>query len=464
MAPLPENAPLDELDRASVLHPATPLGAHQDRTGGLIVDRAKGVAITDVHGKRYLDGGAGLWCVNVGYGREELGRAAAEEMSRLGYYHTFAGVSNRPSIELADRLLARLRESGSFESAARVFFGLSGSDANDTQVKLVRYYNNLRGRPEKKKIIARHGSYHGLTLASASLTGIPVFHRAYDLPIDGVSHVTTPHYYREGREGESEEAFSARLADELEAKILAEGPETVAAFIAEPVMGAGGVYLPPRGYFERIQTVLERHEVLFIADEVICGFGRLGSWFGSGRYGIRPDLMTCAKGITSGYFPLSAVIVSEEIWSTLRDAPDDGMFAHGFTYSGHPVGAAVANANLDIFESEGLVERAAEVGAYLQERLHSALDDHPRVGEVRGVGLIAAVELVEDRNTRAPFDPALAVHKQVSAAAQEAGLLARALPGCQAIAFSPPLTIREGEVDQMVDVFAKALRATIDDL
>ncbi len=326
-------------------------------------------------------------------------------------------------------------------------------------MKIVRYYNNLRGRPDKKKIVSRRGAYHGLTLASASLTGIPVFHRAYDLPIDGVLHTGTPHYYREGLPGESEDDFSARLAAELDALIQREGPETVAAFIAEPVMGAGGVYLPPRGYFERVQEVLDRHDVLFIADEVICGFGRLGSWFGCGHYGIRPDLMSCAKGLTSGYFPLSAVIVSEEIWSTLKDAPDAGMFAHGFTYSGHPVGAAVALANLDLLESEGLVENAARVGAHLQGRLAAELGDHPNVGEIRGVGLIAAVEIVADRDDKRPFDPGLAVHRRISAETQQNGLLVRPLPGCQAIAFSPPLSVSEGQVDEIVEVFGKAFRA-----
>ena len=439
-----------------MLHPSTALRDHQQQSG-LVIEQGSGITLRDVQGRRFVDAGAGLWCVNVGYGRAELGRAAAAEMERLGYYHTFGGVSNPPVVELADRLLRLLREEAGVKKAGRVFFGLSGSDANDTQVKLVRYYNNLLGRPEKKKIIARDRAYHGLTVASGSLTGIPIFHRAFDLPIEGVLHTATPQYYRGANPGESQEDFSARLASELEDLILREGPETIAAFIAEPVMGAGGVHVPPRGYFERVQQVLRRHDVLFIADEVICGFGRLGSWFGSGLYDLQPDLMSLAKGLTSGYFPMSAVVVSEEIWQVLESAPDAGMFAHGFTYSGHPVGAAVAMANLDIIESEGLVDNAARVGSHLLESLSSSLGDHPHVGDVRGQGLMAAVELVEDRATERPFDPTVAVHRQIAAEARERGLIVRPLPGCDAIGFSPALCITEGEVDEIVEVFSKSV-------
>jgi len=452
---------LEAMDRASILHPATALQQHQQH-GGMVIERGSGVSLEDIHGKRYLDGGAGLWCVNVGYGREELGRAAAEEMSRLGYYHSFGGASNPPQIELADRLLRLLRETTPFENASRVFFGLSGSDANDTQMKIIRAYNNLRGRPEKKKIIARQGAYHGVSLATASLTGIKAFHTAFDLPIDGVLHTARPSYYGDAHEGESETQFSERLSAELEALIEREGPDTIAAFIAEPVMGAGGVLIPPAGYFERVQDVLARHDVLFIVDEVICGFGRLGGWFGSGRYDLKPDLMSCAKGLTSGYFPLSAAIVSEEIGSVLQSGPSGGLFAHGYTYSGHPVGAAVALANLDLIESEGLVENAERVGAQLQARLHAAFDAHPNVGEVRGEGLVAAVEFVEDRSARRPFGADVGIHKQVSAEAAERGLLVRALPGCEAVAFSPPLCIKAGEVDEMVDVFEKAVAVVME--
>jgi len=449
---------LEKLARESVLHPATALRTYQEQ-GGLIAQRADGVTLTDVHGKTYIDAMAGLWCVNVGYGRRELARAASEQIERLGYYHTFAGTSNPPQIELADRLLGLLRSPGGLEKPSKVFFGLSGSDANDTQVKLVRYYNNLLGRPEKKKIISRHGAYHGVSLASASLTGLPAFHAAFDLPMEGVLFASTPHHYRNAKPGESEEEFSDRLGGELEALIAREGAETIAAFIAEPVMGAGGVMPPPRGYFERIQPILSANDILLIADEVICGFGRLGSWFGSQHYGLEPDLISMAKGLTSGYVPLSAVVVSEEIWSVLEGGTEElGVFAHGYTYSGHPVSAAVALANLDILESEKLVKNAARVGAHLQAGLRSALGEHPNVGEIRGEGMIMAVEFVADRPSREPFDPALAVQKAVAAEAARLGLIVRPLPSeGAAVALSPPLCLSEAEADRVTEILAEAV-------
>ncbi len=449
---------LEKLARESVLHPATALSTYQ-KQGGLIAQSAEGVTLTDIHGKTYIDAMAGLWCVNVGYGRKELARAAAEQIEQLGYYHTFAGTSNPPQIELAGRLLGLLRDRAGLEKPSKVFFGLSGSDANDTQVKLVRYYNNLLGRPDKKKIISRQSAYHGVSLASASLTGLPAFHAAFDLPMEGVLFASTPHHYRNAKPGESEEEFSDRLGGELEALIAREGAETIAAFIAEPVMGAGGVIPPPRGYFERIEPVLAANDILLIADEVICGFGRLGSWFGSGHYGIQPDLISMAKGLTSGYVPLSAVVVSEEIWSVLEGGTEElGVFAHGYTYSGHPVSAAVALANLDILESENLVENAARVGAHLQAGLRSALGDHPNVGEIRGEGMIMALEFVADRTSREPFDPTPAVQKAVAAEAARLGLIVRPLPSAgAAVALSPPLCLTEGDADRVVEILAEAV-------
>ena len=449
---------LEELAREAVLHPATALKTHQEQ-GGLIAQSADGVTLTDVHGKTYIDAMAGLWCVNVGYGRKELARAAAEQIEQLGYYHTFAGTSNPPQIELADRLLGLLRDRAGLEKPSKVFFGLSGSDANDTQIKLVRYYNNLLGRTEKKKIISRHSAYHGVSLASASLTGLPAFHAAFDLPMEGVLFASTPHHYRNAKPGESEEEFSDRLGGELEALIAREGADTIAAFIAEPLMGAGGVIPPPRGYFERIQPILAANDILLIADEVICGFGRLGSWFGSQHYGLEPDLISMAKGLTSGYVPLSAVVVSEEIWSVLEGGTDElGVFAHGYTYSGHPVSAAVALANLDILESEKLVENAARVGAHLQAGLRSALGEHPNVGEIRGEGMIMALEFVADRPSREPFDPALAMQKAVAAEAARLGLIVRPLPSAgAAVALSPPLSLSEADADRVTEILAEAV-------
>ena len=449
---------LEQLARDAVLHPATALKTHQEQ-GGLIAQSADGVTLTDVHGKTYIDAMAGLWCVNVGYGRKELARAAAEQIEQLGYYHTFAGTSNPPQIELADRLLGLLRDRAGLEKPSKVFFGLSGSDANDTQIKLVRYYNNLLGRTEKKKIISRHSAYHGVSLASASLTGLPAFHAAFDLPMEGVLFASTPHHYRNAKPGESEEEFSDRLGGELEALIAREGADTIAAFIAEPLMGAGGVIPPPRGYFERIQPILAANDILLIADEVICGFGRLGSWFGSQHYGLEPDLISMAKGLTSGYVPLSAVVVSEEIWSVLEGGTDElGVFAHGYTYSGHPVSAAVALANLDILESEKLVENAARVGAHLQAGLRSALGEHPNVGEIRGEGMIMALEFVADRPSREPFDPALAMQKAVAAEAARLGLIVRPLPSAgAAVALSPPLCLSEADADRVTEILAEAV-------
>jgi L-2,4-diaminobutyrate transaminase len=454
-----EAAALETLDKERVLHPATSIADHL-RTGPRIMTEGAGVTLTDIAGRRYLDAVAGLWCVNVGYGRAEIGDAMAEQARRLGYYHTFSSMSNEPQIRLADRLLGLLPG-----RMSKVFFGNSGSDANDTQVKLVWYYNNLRGRPRKKKIIARLQGYHGSTVAAASLTGLPMFHRAFDLPIANVLHTAAPYHYRQAAPGLSEEAYAAALAAELDALIEREGPDTVAAFIAEPVMGAGGVLVPPRTYFERVQAVLRKHEVLMIADEVICGFGRLGRLFGSDVYGIEPDLMTVAKGLTSGYFPLSGVILSEAVWSVLQaGSPEIGAFAHGFTYSGHPVGAAAAMANLDILLGEDLVGNSARTGSYLHAQLRDRLGAHPLVGEIRGTGLIAGIELVADRSTRAPFDPAVKVAQRVAARCLEDGLIVRALPVGHVVALSPPLCITPAEVDRVVEGVDRAVRAVGDEL
>ncbi len=451
------NLSLTEMDKQSHLHPVTSIADHLTH-GPQIFRTGAGVTIKDIDGRSYIDGMAGLWCVNVGYGRDTLADAAAEEMRRMGYYHTFSATSSEPVIRLADRLKRLLHKEANAPQIGKVFFGLSGSDANDTQIKLVRYYNNLRGKPEKKKIISRSGAYHGLTLGSCSLTGIPIYHKAFDLPIDGVLHTSTPHFFWHGKPGESEEDYAARLAEELEQLILREGPETVAAFIAEPILGTGGVIVPPRGYYERIQRVLDKHDVLFIVDEVICGFGRLGSWFGTGFFGLKPDLMTFAKGLTSGYFPMSAVGVSEKIWEVICDGSNEiGMFAHGFTYSGHPVGAAVGMANLDILEGEGLVDNAARVGSSFKRQLLERVGDHPNVAEVRGEGLMMAVEFVADRDKKVRFDPSVAPHRHVVAAARENGLIIRPLPFNEVVSFAPPLVFSEADAERTVDMFGRAV-------
>jgi L-2,4-diaminobutyrate transaminase len=454
-----ETATLETLDKERVLHPLTSIADHL-RTGPRIMAEGSGVTLTDVNGRRYLDAFAGLWCVNIGYGRTEVADAMAAQARRLAYYHTFSSMSNEPQIRLADRLLDLVPG-----QMSKVFFGNSGSDANDTQVKLVWYYNNLRGMPRKKKIVSRLGAYHGSTIVAASLTGLPTYHRAFDLPIGGVLHTATPYHYRDAAPGTTEEAYAAALAQELDALIEREGPDTVAAFIAEPVMGTGGVLVPPRTYFERVQAVLRKHDVLMIADEVICGFGRLGRLFGSDVYGITPDLMTVAKGLTSGYFPLSAVILSERVWSVLEaGSPEVGAFAHGFTYSGHPVGAAAAMANLDILLGEDLVGNAARTGAYMQAALRERIAIHPLVGEIRGLGLIAGIQLIADRASRRPFDATLKVSQQIAARCLEDGLIVRALPVGHVIALAPPLCITREQVDRVVDGLHRAIHAVGEEL
>jgi L-2,4-diaminobutyrate transaminase len=435
------------------LHPFTLLSDHQ-KNGPMVIAKGKGTRVTDHLGREYLDAFAGLWCVNVGYGRPEIAEAVSNQIQQLNYFHSFLAMANEPTIALADRL-KRLMPA----SIDKVFFGLSGSDANDTNIKIVWLYNNLRGQPQKKKLIARRSGYHGVTVASASLSGLPNLHAHFDVPLDNgrFIHVTTPHHYRFAEAGMTELEFSASLADELEQTILREGPETVAAFIAEPVMGAGGVFVPPEGYFEAIVPVLRKYDVLFIADEVICGFGRLGTWSGSQYFDLQPNLMTLAKGLTSAYIPLSASLVSREIWQVLESSPMP--FGHGFTYSAHPVAAAAGLANLDIFDRENLVDRAAQTGQYLQRRLREELLHHPLVGQVRGVGMVAGIELVADRQTKRSFDPKLAVQVMVYKEMLRRGVLVRPIPNT--VAVSPPLIFTQQEVETLVGALRESLDATL---
>lgn len=463
-ADLKHNQSLEELDKANVFHPVSSID-DINRHGPFILGRASGTRVTSLDGRSYLDCGAGLWCANIGYGRPEIGEVAKRAMDELNYFHMFTGASNEPAIRLADRLLRLFHEHTPAKRLSKVFFGQSGSDANDTNFKLVRYYNNLRGKPEKKKIISRKGAYHGLTYAATSLTGIDVYHKAFDAPLPDVLHTSCPHYYHFHEEGESEEAFTARMVRELEDIIEREGPETVAAFIAEPVMGTGGVFLPPKGYFEQVQELLRKHDILFIADEVITGFGRLGEWFACGRYDLDPDIVTLAKGITSAYFPLSASVVSQEIWNVLESAsPEMGPVMHGFTYSGHPVGCAVSMTNLDILESDGLIENAKSTGAYFLSALREAVSGKPFIGDVRGEGLMLAVEYEADPARRTPFPEGAAPHKIVSAACKEEGLLSRGLPYLPVMAFSPPLCMTRSEVDEAVELFVRGLDKAMPEL
>ena len=398
--PLHNEFPPDSIeakDLKHLLHPTTNLAQHQ-ANGPKVLTRAEGAYIWDNQGNQYLEAMAGLWCTALGYGEEELARVAYEQMKSLSYNQLFAGKTNEASVLLAEKLKAMAPM-----DAGRVFFGLSGSDANDTQVKLMWYYNNSVGRPEKKKIISRIRGYHGVTVASGSLTGLPPFHKHFDLPIPGVLHTDCPHYYRGQEGGESESEFVDRIVGNLESLILKEGPETIAAFIAEPIMGAGGVVVPPAGYYQKVQALLKQHDILFIDDEVICGFGRTGRPFGAETFGIEPDTMSVAKAVSSAYLPLSAVLLPEFMYEAFTAMSAElGNFSHGFTYSGHPVCAAVALRNLELMEERDLFAHAARMGELMQDRL-AQLDDHPLVGETRGAGLIGAVELVADKETRAPF-------------------------------------------------------------
>ncbi|MEJ1994176.1 MAG: aspartate aminotransferase family protein [Limibacillus sp.] len=440
-------------DIAHVLHPYTNWVKHE-KDGPLVIEEGKGVFVTDSEGKHYIEGMAGLWCASLGFGEERLVQAAADQMRKLPFYHSFAHKSHGPAIDLAERLTAMAPE-----GLEHVFFANSGSEANDTVVKFVWFYNNALGRPEKKKIISRIKAYHGVTVASASMTGLPNNHRDFDLPIANILHTDCPHHYRFAEPGESEEDFATRCAESLERMILAEGPETVAAFIGEPVMGAGGVIVPPATYWEKIQKVCRKYDVLVVADEVICGFGRTGKMFGCETYGIQPDIMTVAKQLSSSYLPISAVLISDAVYkATAENSNKIGVFGHGFTYSGHPVAAAVALETLKIYEERDILSHVAKVAPRLQEGLRR-FEDHPLVGEVRGVGLVAAVELVADKATKAPFDPPGKVGAAFDKLVRDHGLILRNM--VDAIAVCPPLIITEAEVDLLLERFGAALDDTL---
>ncbi|TDY17098.1 L-2,4-diaminobutyrate transaminase [Paraburkholderia sp. BL6665CI2N2] len=450
------------LDKASVLHPFTQLKDYATGKAGdpTIVDTAKGIRIKDSTGREYIDGFAGLYCVNVGYGRTEVAEAITKQAYRLAYYHSYAAHTTDELAILSDRLVKMAPG-----KMSKVFYGMSGSDANETNAKLVWYYNNLRGKPGKKKIISRQRGYHGCSVVSGSMTGMSFYHDHMDLPVANILHTGVPHYYWGSQEGETELEFSRRRASELEAMILSEGPDTVGAFIAEPVLGTGGITPPPEGYWAAIQEVLRKYDVLLIADEVITGFGRTGALFGSDKYSIEPDLITVAKGLTSAYFPLSGSIVGEKVYKVLEDGADRvGAFSHGYTYSGHPIGAAAANAVLDIVERENLPGNAHEVGSYFQEQLRNTFGHLPIVGEVRGVGLMAAIELVADPSSKTRFEPQLKVGARISKAARDRGLIARAMPHGDILGFAPPLITTRSEIDEIVQIAETAVREVMDEL
>ena len=448
---------LAKKDVANHFHPYTNLRAIE-KDAPLMIVAGDGIEVIDDTGKRYIEGMAGLWCASLGFSEKRLGEAAKRQMDVLPYYHSFSGKAHNVVAEVSEKLMSLAPTQALREG--RVIFANSGSEANDTAFKLVRYYHNAIGKPLKKKIIARGKGYHGVTVASASLSGIPTMHQHFDLPIDGVLRVGCPHPYQFAKDGESPEQFATRLAEELEALILAEGPETIGGFIAEPVQGAGGVIVPPPTYFEKIQPILKKYEILFIADEVITGFGRTGNLFGTQTYNLEPDLLTTAKMITSAYVPFSALYVSGKIYQACADASASvGVFGHGYTYSGHPLGCAIALETLKIYEERNIVGHVRDVAPAFQRGLQQ-FAGHPIVGDVRGVGLIGAIELAEETKARKPFDPKRGVGAYLVRRAQEHGLILRVMGG-DIIAFSPPLIITEAEIAEMIKRFALALEDTV---
>ena len=444
--------PTDSLagrDVAYHLHACTNLRQHE-RDGPLVIDRGEGIHVWDTAGKRYIEGMSGLWCTTLGFSEPRLCDAADRQMRRLPFNPTFRGRSHESLIDLAERLIARAPV-----PMSKAFFASSGSEANDTAMKLVGYYHHATGRPGKRRILARRKGYHGTTIATAAITGLDDYHTHFNLPTADVLFVDTPHHWRHACASESEDAYAARLAADLDRAIVEAGPDTVGAFIAEPVMGVGAVLVPPRTYFERVQEVLRRHDVLLIADEVICGFGRTGRWWGSETFGMRPDILTCAKGLSSAYLPISAVLVNDRVYGPIADASERvGIFGHGHTYSGHPVCAAVALEAMKIYEERDIPGHVRAVSQRFLDGLRG-LAASPLVGEARGVGLMGAIELVADKSTKAPFDKSRKVGAQVAARALEHGLIVRAIG--DAIVAAPPLIITEPQIDDLVGRLAQAL-------
>ena len=439
-------------DIAYHVHGYTNLKKHE-QSGPMIITSGSGIRVTDDNGKSYIEGLSGLWCTSLGFQEERLIEAATAAMKKLPYYHGFAHKTAEVTIDLAEKLISIAPV-----PMSKVLFANSGSEANDLAIKIIWYYNNALGRPEKKKIISRNRAYHGITVATGSLTGLPPIHDDFDLPIDRILHTDCPHYYRGAEDGETEEDFASRCAEKLEKMILDEGPDTVAAFFAEPVMGAGGVIVPPATYFEKIQTVLKKYDVLLLADEVICGFGRTGNMWGSQSLGMKPDMLTCAKALSSAYIPIAALMISEPIYQALvQQSKKFGLFGHGSSYAGHPVAAAVALETLTIYEERNIVDHVRAVGPRFQDGLRKFADHH-LVGEVRGLGLVAGIELVRDKDTKAPFDANQGVGLYFQARSEEEGLIIR--PIGDTIAICPPLITVEDEIDEILGCLKRALDDT----
>ena len=453
------NDMLEQWDRENFFHPSTHLAQFaRGEAPQRVIKTATGCHIEDRDGTKLLDAFAGLYCVNVGYGRTDIADAIADQARELAYYHAYVGHGTEAAITLAKMVLDRAPD-----HMSKVYFGQSGSDANETNVKLIWYYNNILGRPEKKKIISRWRGYHGSGLMTGSLTGLELFHKKFDLPLAPVLHTLAPDYFRRDDLAQTEPEFVAHCVAELETMIAREGADTIAAFIGEPVLGTGGIVPPPAGYWPAIQAVLDRHDILLIADEVVTGFGRLGTMFGSDHYGMKPDLITIAKGLTSAYAPLSGSIVSDKMWQVLeRGTDENGPIGHGWTYSAHPIGAAAGVANLRLLDTLGLIDNAGTVGAELNAKMRAALADHPHIGDIRGEGMICAVEFVKDKADRVFYDPAAKIGPQIAAKLLEQDqIIARAMPQGDILGFAPPFCLTAQEADQIVTATARAVKAVL---
>ena len=454
-----KNDQLDQWDRDNFFHPSTHLAQHaRGESTNRIIRTAKGVYIEDRDGNKMLDAFAGLYCVNVGYGRPEIAEAIADQARELAYYHSYVGHGTEASITLSKMILDRAPK-----NMSKVYFGLGGSDANETNVKLIWYYNNILGRPEKKKIISRWRGYHGSGLVTGSLTGLELFHKKFDLPLDNIIHTEAPYYFRRENLEQTEEQFVAYCVGELEDLIAREGADTIAAFIGEPVLGTGGIVPPPAGYWAAIQAVLKKHDILLVVDEVVTGFGRLGTMFGSDHYEIEADIITIAKGLTSAYAPLSGSIIGNKVWKVLEQGTDEnGPIGHGWTYSAHPICAAAGIANLKLIDKLDLVTNAGEVGTYLNAAMTDALSDHLNVGDVRGEGMLCALEFVKDKENRVFFDAAEKIGPQVAATllAQDK-VIARAMPQGDILGFSPPFCLTRNEVDIIVAATTRAVKTVL---
>ena len=449
------NDQLSQWDRENFFHPSTHLAKHaRGDMPTRVISGAKGVYIEDRDGKKLLDAFAGLYCVNVGYGRTEIADAISAQAHELAYYHSYVGHGTEASITLAKMVMDRAPA-----NMSKVYFGLGGSDANETNVKLLWYYNNILGRPKKKKIISRWRGYHGSGLVTGSLTGLELVQKKFELPLDPVIHTEAPYYFRRDDLDMSETDFTAHCVQMLEELIAREGAENIAGFIGEPVLGTGGIVPPPEGYWPAIQAVLKKHDILLISDEVVTGFGRTGSMMGSTHYGMEPDIITIAKGLTSAYAPLSGSIVSDKVWKVLEDGTDEfGPIGHGWTYSAHPIGAAAGVANLKLIDDLNLIENNTVMGDYLRAGFQERLGDHPNVGDIRGVGMLAAIEFVEQKDGRKFFDPSATVGAAVSTALASKGVIGRAMPQGDILGFAPPFCLTKDEADIVITNTELAVR------